>query len=85
MSKTRPTASRKRAVKHAKADRRKGKSASTQAGEYVREQMRKLKSTGGGKRKPKSRAQAVAIGLNEAREDGVKVRRKTSKKTSRKK
>ncbi len=81
MSKARPTASRKNAAKHAAADRRKGKSAGVQAGEYVREQMHKLKAETGATRKPRSRAQAVAIGLNEAREDGIRVpRRKSSAK-----
>ena len=53
-----------------KRDKASGKSDSTQAGELVREQMSKLKR---GKGRPKSRAQAIAIGLSEARRAGKKV------------
>jgi hypothetical protein len=83
MSKQHPTKSRKRATKHAASDRRRGASESTQAGEYVREQMHKLKSGSGGKQAPKSRAQAIAIGLSEAREEGVRVPRKSASSSSR--
>jgi len=57
--------------KRAAADKRSGKSSSTQAGEYVREQMHKYKR---GKGNAKSRRQAVAIGLSEARREGVHVK-----------
>jgi len=55
----------------ARADKRAGKSASTQAGEYVKEKIHKLKR---GQGNAKSRKQAIAIGLSEARRDGVKVK-----------
>lgn len=48
-----------------------GKAASTQAGEFVRSEVRKLKR---GKGNAKSRQQAVAIGLSEARRSGVKLK-----------
>jgi len=57
--------------KRAQADKRKGKSASTQAGNYVKEQMHKMKR---GKGNAKSRRQAIAIGLSEARRSGVNVK-----------
>ena len=70
----------KTARKGAAKDKRSGKSASTQAGNYVKQEMRRLKK--GTKNKPKNRKQAIAIGLSEAREDGVRV---PKKKTARKK
>lgn len=57
--------------KRAAADKRAGKSASTQAGEYVHEQMHKMKR---GRGNAKSRKQAIAIGLSEARRSGVHVK-----------
>ena len=51
-------------------DRRQGKAATTQAGEYVREEMEHAKR---GKHPVKSRKQAIAIGLSKARRSGVKV------------
>ena len=58
----------KRAMERAKADKRAGKSASTQAGEFVREQIEKIRRGFHGARSTK---QAVAIGLSEARRAGV--------------
>jgi hypothetical protein len=58
------------AVKRAHADQRAGKKPSTQAGEFVREEMRALKKGSGNVR---SRKQAIAIGLSEARRSGVKL------------
>jgi len=70
-----------------KGSRRKyGKAAS----KSVKSAMRRkksgtLKSGKGGKGgKVKSRAQAIAIGLSEARKKGAKVPRKSAKKSSRK-
>ena len=63
----------KRTRKRAAAKKRQGKAASTQAGEYVAEEMRHKKS---GKHKVKSRKQAIAIGLSKARKSGVRVPRK---------
>lgn len=62
----------------AAADKRRGKSASTQAGEFVKEQMHEEKR---GKGRAKSAKQAVAIGLSQARRAGVKVPRKKSAAT----
>lgn len=54
-------------IERAKRDKKAGKSASTQAGELVREEMHKLKE-GEGAGSPK---QAIAIGLSKARRAGV--------------
>lgn len=51
-------------------DKRKGKSASTQAGEYVHEEIEHVR---GGKHGARSTKQAIAIGLSKARRAGVKV------------
>jgi len=59
---------KKKAEERARADARAGKSASTQAGEFVREEMRELKKGEGPAKSPK---QAIAIGLSEARRSGV--------------
>lgn len=59
------------AKRRAQTKKRQGKAASTQAGEFVRSEMRKLKR---GKGNAKSRRQAVAIGLSEARRSGVKLK-----------
>jgi len=73
----------KRARRGAAKEKRKGNKASTQASHFVREKMHKLKH--GGKRKPKNKKQAIAIGLSEARRSGVKVpKKKSSRKKSRK-
>ena len=58
------------AVKRAQSDQRAGKKPSTQAGEFVREEMRAMKKGSGNVR---SRQQAIAIGLSEARRSGVKI------------
>lgn len=55
-------------IERAKKDKREGKAASTQAGEFVREEMHALKE---GKGAAKSEKQAVAIGLSKARRAGV--------------
>lgn len=71
------------ARKRAATKRKQGKSAGEQAGEYVREEMRELKKKKGkgGRGSPKSRKQAIAIGLSEARQAGVRVsKKKTAKK-----
>ena len=62
-----------------------GKKASKEVGKAMRERKRgELKSGGSGKT-VKSRKQAIAIGLSEAREKGGKVpKRKTGRKTGRK-
>jgi hypothetical protein len=66
----------------AKRDNAQGKSASTQAGEFIKEEMDKIRSGETGARNTK---QAIAIGLSEARRSGVNLkppaRGKTSEKT----
>jgi hypothetical protein len=49
-------------------DRREGKAASTQAGEFVREEMDHIRE---GKHGARSAKQAIAIGLSKARRAGV--------------
>ncbi|MDB6169274.1 MAG: hypothetical protein JWM88_2138 [Verrucomicrobia bacterium] len=56
------------ALQRARADARAGKKPSTQAGEFVREEMHSLRKGSGNVR---SRKQAIAIGLSEARRAGV--------------
>jgi hypothetical protein len=60
----------KKAKERARADARQGKRPTTQAGEFVREEMHRLKKGSGNVR---SRQQAIAIGLSEARRAGVKL------------
>ena len=52
----------------AERDRRQGKSASTQAGEFVREEIDRIRA---GKHGARSASQAIAIGLAMARKAGV--------------
>jgi len=59
---------RKQTIRKAQADKRAGKSPSTQAGEFVKEQMDKIRR---GEHGARSARQAVAIGLSEARRAGV--------------
>ena len=56
------------ALKRARQDQREGKSPSTQAGEFVRDEMKEIRQHKHGAR---SAAQAIAIGLSEARRAGV--------------
>lgn len=58
----------KRTVQRARQDKREGKSASTQAGEFVREEMHHVRE---GKHGARSTGQAIAIGLSKARRAGV--------------
>ena len=60
----------KRTVEKARKDRREGKSPSTQAGEFVREEIDKIRR---GEHGARSTKQAIAIGLSEARRAGVKL------------
>jgi hypothetical protein len=60
----------KKTMERARKDRREGKSASTQAGEFVREEMHHIRE---GKHGAKNSKQAVAIGLSKARRSGVKL------------
>jgi hypothetical protein len=58
----------KETLKRAEKDRREGKSATTQAGEFVREEMNHVRE---GKHGVANKKQAVAIGLSKARRAGV--------------
>jgi hypothetical protein len=60
----------KETLKHAEEDKREGKSPSTQAGEFVHEEMDHIKE---GKHGARSTKQAIAIGLSKARSAGVKL------------
>lgn len=61
----------RRTVKQAQADLRRGKSAGTAAGEFVKEEMDHIRE---GKHGARSRKQAVAIGLSKARRAGIPLR-----------
>jgi len=61
----------KETIERAREDAREGKSPSTQAGEFVREEMRHIRE---GKHGARSTKQAIAIGLSKARSAGVKLR-----------
>src|SRR5688572_13025159 len=58
----------KKTIERARADKRRGKSSSTQAGEFVREEIHHLRE---GKHGAASTKQAIAIGLSKARRAGV--------------
>jgi hypothetical protein len=58
----------KETIERAKQDRREGKAPSTQAGEFVREEMHHIRE---GKHGARSAKQAIAIGLSKARRAGV--------------
>jgi len=58
----------KETLRRAQADRRAGKSPSTQAGEFVREEIHHVRE---GEHGARSAEQAVAIGLSKARRSGV--------------
>jgi hypothetical protein len=51
-------------IERARRDAREGKSASTQAGEFVREEIEEIRA---GKHGARSAKQAIAIGLSKAR------------------
>jgi hypothetical protein len=58
------------AIERAREDERQGLSPSTQAGEFVREEMEHI---GEGEHGARSPEQAIAIGLSKARRAGVKL------------
>jgi hypothetical protein len=74
----------KATLQRVKRDRREGKSASTQAGEFVKQEMDHIRQ---GKHGARSAKQAIAIGLSEARRAGVNVpaRKSTTSKSTRRK
>jgi hypothetical protein len=57
-------------IERARKDARQGKAPSTQAGEFVREEMDHIRE---GKHGARSTKQAIAIGLSKARRAGVKL------------
>lgn len=62
--------SEKTAIERAKRDAREGKAPTTQAGEFVREEIHHIRE---GKRGARTVKQAIAIGLSKARRAGVNL------------
>jgi poly-gamma-glutamate capsule biosynthesis protein CapA/YwtB (metallophosphatase superfamily) len=69
----------KETIRRARRDAAQGKSPSTQAGEFVREEIHHVRQGKHGARSPK---QAIAIGLSKARRAGVKLPAPSEGKTS---
>ena len=61
----------KETLQRVEKDRREGKSASTQAGEFVREEIHHIRE---GKHGARNAKQAIAIGLSKARRAGVQLK-----------
>src|ERR1044071_1362419 len=74
----------KETIERAKKEKGAGKAASTQAGEFVREEIHHVRE---GKHGARSTKQAIAIGLSKARRAGVELpppeKGKTSERTRR--
>ena len=70
----------KETLERAEEDKQEGKAPSTQAGEFVREEIEHIRE---GKHGARSAKQAIAIGLSKARRAGVKLPapKKASKET----
>src|SRR5262249_23414038 len=66
----RTTMPEKKTLERARQDAREGKSPSTQAGEFVKEEMDHIRE---GKHGARSAKQAIAIGLSKARRAGIKL------------
>jgi hypothetical protein len=60
----------RKTIERARRDKRQGKSPTTQAGEFVHEEIEHVRE---GKHGARSAKQAIAIGLSKARRAGVKV------------
>ena len=60
----------KETIERAERDKREGKAPTTQAGEFVREEMDHIRE---GKHGARSAKQAIAIGLSKARRAGVEL------------
>ena len=60
----------RKTIERAAEDKREGKAPTTQAGEFVREEMHHIRE---GKHGAQSTKQAIAIGLSKARRAGVKL------------
>jgi Family of unknown function (DUF6496) len=61
----------KKTIERARKAKREGKAPSTQAGEFVREEIEHIRE---GKHGARSTKQAIAIGLSKARRAGVKLK-----------
>jgi hypothetical protein len=66
-------------IQRARKDAREGKAPSTQAGEFVREEIDHIREGKHGARSPE---QAIAIGLSKARRAGVRLKPPAKGKTS---
>src|SRR5579864_7894033 len=60
----------KETIERARRDKREGKAPTTQAGEFIREEMHHIRE---GKHGARNTKQAIAIGLSKARRSGVKL------------
>lgn len=60
----------RKTIERARRDKREGKAPTTQAGEFVREEVEHIRK---GEHGARSAAQAIAIGLSKARRAGVKL------------
>src|SRR5437762_8241543 len=69
----------KRTIQRARKDARAGKASTTQAGEFVREEIHHVRE---GKHGARNTKQAIAIGLSKARRAGVKLPPNPSGKTT---
>src|SRR5436190_18748580 len=69
----------KQTIERAQKDKRAGRAPGTQAGEFVREEIHKIRR---GEHGARSAKQAIAIGLSEARRAGVKLPPPAKGKTS---
>src|ERR1051326_4635379 len=69
----------KKTIKRARKAPRAGKAPTTQAGEFVREEMDHIRE---GRHGARSTKQAIAIGLSKARRSGVKLRPPKKGRTS---
>lgn len=65
-----PSVPEKETLRRARRDKAEGKSPSTQAGEFVREEIHHIRE---GKHGARSTEQAIAIGLSKARRAGVRL------------
>lgn len=69
----------KKTLERAQKDKQEGKAPSTQAGEFVREEMEHIRE---GKHGARSSKQAIAIGLSKARRAGVDLKPPAEGKSS---
>jgi hypothetical protein len=69
----------KRTIQRARRAKREGKAPTTQAGEFVREEIEHVRE---GKHGARSTKQAIAIGLSKARRAGVKLPPRGKKRTT---